>query len=72
MGFIDIVLGALLVFGLIRGLRNGLIVEFASLISFFVGVYLAVKFSSVLGDSKTAKVTAFIIILIVSIRSSSN
>ena len=44
MGFIDIVLGALLVFGLIRGLRNGLIVEFASLISFFVGVYLAVKF----------------------------
>ena len=65
MGFIDIVLGALLVFGLIRGLRNGLIVEFASLISFFVGIYLAVKFSSVLGDSKTAKVTAFVIILIV-------
>ncbi len=65
MGFIDIVLGALLVFGLIRGLRNGLIVEFASLISFFVGIYLAVKFSSVLGDSKTAKVTAFVIILII-------
>ncbi|MFZ4105242.1 CvpA family protein [Flavobacterium sp.] len=64
MGFIDIVLGALLVFGLIRGLRNGLIVEFASLISFFLGIYLAVKFSSVFGESKTAKVTAFIIILI--------
>lgn len=64
MGYIDIVLGALLVFGLIRGLRNGLIVEFASLVSFFVGIYLAIKFSSVFGDSKTAKVTAFIIILI--------
>ncbi len=65
MSFIDIILGGLLVFGLIRGLRNGLIIEFASLISFFVGIYIAVKFSSLLGDSKTAKVTAFIIILII-------
>lgn len=64
MGFIDIVLGVFLVLGLIKGLRNGLIVEFASFISFFVGIYIAVKFSSLLGDSKTAKVTAFIIILI--------
>jgi membrane protein required for colicin V production len=64
MGFIDIVFGGFLVFGLIRGLKNGLIVEFASLISFFVGIYIAVKFSSVLGDSKTAKVTAFVIVLI--------
>ncbi|WP_395065347.1 CvpA family protein [Flavobacterium sp.] len=68
MGFIDIVLGALLVFGLIRGLRNGLFVELASLISFFVGIYIAVKFSYIvggfIGDSKTAKVTAFVITLI--------
>jgi membrane protein required for colicin V production len=64
MGFIDIILGAFLVFGLIRGLRNGLIIEFASLISFFVGIYIAVKFSSLLGDSKTAKVIAFVIVLI--------
>jgi len=64
MSFIDIILGAFLVFGLIRGLKNGLIVEFASLISFFIGIYIAVKFSSLLGDSKTAKVTAFVIILI--------
>lgn len=67
MSFIDIILGAFLVFGLIRGLKNGLIVEFASLISFFVGIYLAVKFSSLLGDSKTAKIMAFIIILILTI-----
>jgi membrane protein required for colicin V production len=68
MGFIDIVLGALLVFGLIRGLRNGLFVEFASLLSFFVGIYIAVKFSYLIGgfigDSKTAKVAAFVITLI--------
>ena len=68
MEFIDIVLGALLVFGLIRGLRNGLFVEFASLISFFFGIYIAVKFSYLIGgfigDSKTAKVAAFVITLI--------
>lgn len=68
MELIDIVLGALLVFGLIRGLRNGLFVELASLISFFVGIYIAVKFSYLIGgfigDSKTAKVAAFVITLI--------
>lgn len=64
MIFIDIILGALLVYGLIRGLKNGLIIEFASLISLFLGIYLAVKFSSILGDSKTAKVIGFIIVLI--------
>jgi membrane protein required for colicin V production len=64
MNFIDILLGAFLVFGLIRGLKNGLIIEFASLISFFVGIYIAVKFSSIFGDSKTAKITAFLTLLI--------
>ena len=64
MAFIDIVLGVFLIFGLIRGLRNGLIIEFASLISLFLGIYLAVRFSCVLGDSKMAKVTTFVIILI--------
>jgi membrane protein required for colicin V production len=64
----DIILGGLLVFGLIRGIRNGLFVELASLISFFVGIYLAIKFSYLcggfIGDSKTAKVFAFVITLI--------
>lgn len=36
MGFIDIVLGALLAYGLYKGLKNGLFVELASLISFFI------------------------------------
>jgi len=65
MTFIDIVLGGLLVLGLIRGIRNGLIIEFASLISLFLGIYIAVKFSTILGASKTAKVIAFVIILII-------
>jgi membrane protein required for colicin V production len=63
MNFIDILLGTFLVFGFIRGLKNGLIIELASLISFFVGIYIAVKFSSILGDSKMVKLTAFVIIL---------
>jgi membrane protein required for colicin V production len=70
MGFIDIVLGALLAFGIFKGLRNGLIVEFASLISFFIGVLIAVKFSHFIGDmigdgsSKTIKVIAFVLTFI--------
>jgi len=63
MNFIDILLVTFLVFGFIRGLKNGLIIELTSLISFFVGIYIAVKFSSILGDSKMVKVTAFVIIL---------
>lgn len=68
MSYIDIILGGLLIFGLIRGIKNGLFVELASLLSFFVGIYLAVKFSYLvggfIGDSKSAKVFAFIITLI--------
>jgi membrane protein required for colicin V production len=68
MGFIDIFLGVLLGYGIFKGIRNGLIVEFASLISFFVGIYIAVKFSSVvggfIGDSKSAKVLAFVLTFI--------
>ena len=68
MDFIDIVFAVLLGFAAFKGLKNGLFVEFASVISFFIGIYIAVKFSyvvgSFIGDSKTAKVTAFIITLL--------
>ena len=70
MSFLDIVLTVFLVYGLIRGLRNGLFVELASLVSFFVGIYIAVKFSylvaNVIGDgtSKTVKVVAFVVTLV--------
>ena len=34
MGFIDIIIGALLVFGFYKGFKNGLFVELASLVVF--------------------------------------
>jgi membrane protein required for colicin V production len=69
MGFIDIVLGALLAYGVFKGFKNGLIVELASLVSLYIGIYVAVKFSSVVGNalgdtissSKTGKVIAFVL-----------
>ena len=72
MGIIDIILGAALVFAMYKGLQNGLFVELASLISFFVGIFIAIKFSYIVGDAigdsitssaKTAKVLAFVITL---------
>lgn len=72
MAFIDIILGALLAYGLYKGLKNGLFVELASLISFFIGIYLAVKFSSFVAaaiggenPTKTTKVAAFIITFLI-------
>lgn len=69
MGLIDIVLGALLAYGVFKGFKNGLIVELASLVSLYIGIYVAVKFSSVVGNalgdtissSKTGKVIAFVL-----------
>jgi membrane protein required for colicin V production len=45
MTFLDIVLGALLVYSLYKGIKNGLFVELASLISLVVGVFVSIKFS---------------------------
>ncbi|WP_296380258.1 CvpA family protein [Winogradskyella sp.] len=45
MSIIDIVLGALLLFGLIRGAMKGLFVEVASLVALVLGVYGAIHFS---------------------------
>lgn len=50
MGFLDIVLGVLLAFALYKGIRNGLFVELASLVSLILGIYVAVKFSSFMKD----------------------
>ena len=69
MGFIDIFLGAFLAYGVFKGFKNGLIVELASLLSLYIGIYVAVKFSSVVGNalgdtlstSKTGKVIAFVL-----------
>lgn len=48
MSFLDIILGALLAFSLYKGIKNGLFVEVASFISLLLGIYLAIKFSSIM------------------------
>jgi membrane protein required for colicin V production len=45
MGFLDIVLGSLLIYALYKGIKNGLFLELASLISLILGIYIAIKFS---------------------------
>lgn len=66
MGFLDIILGALLAFALYKGIRNGLFVELASLVSLLAGIYIAIKFSSLIkgifsgfGNPYTIQVIAF-------------
>ena len=46
MSVIDIVLGALIVYGIIKGFFKGLFVEVASLLALMLGVYGAVHFSN--------------------------
>ncbi len=68
MNTVDVILGALLLFGLIRGFMKGLFVEVASLLSLVAGVYGAIHFSyyvsnflekSVTWDEKYINVVAF-------------
>lgn len=51
MSFLDIILGALLVYALYNGLKNGLFVELASLVSLVLGIYVAIKFSYLIRTS---------------------
>lgn len=73
MGFLDIILGVLLAFAFYKGIRNGLFVELASLVSLLAGIYFAVKFSSFIRDilmgyvkwnPNTIQVVAFILTFI--------
>jgi len=70
MAVIDIVLGALLLFGLVRGFIKGLFVEVASLVAMIAGVYGAIHFSYFVAEflqsrtewnEKTINITAFAI-----------
>ena len=74
MSFLDIVLGVILVIGLFKGIKNGLFVELASLISLILGIYVAIKFSSfakeilegfVHWNPKTIQIFAFLITFLV-------
>lgn len=74
MAVIDIVLGALLLFGLIRGFMKGLFVEVASLVALVAGIYGAIHFSdyaasffedSVDWDEKYVNIVAFAITFVI-------
>lgn len=56
MTVIDIVLGALILFGLVRGFMKGLFVEVASLVALVAGVYGAIHFSNYAADFLTERV----------------
>lgn len=69
----DIAIGILLIIGLYYGIKNGLFVEIASIISFILGVFLAIKFSYVMKgfledfvnwNPQTIQITAFVLTLI--------
>ena len=74
MSVIDIILGALLLFGIIRGFLKGLFVEVASLVALVAGVFGAMHFSNYAAsfleskvdwDEKTITITAFAITFVV-------
>lgn len=73
MSFLDIVLGILLIWGLFKGLKNGLFVELASLVALIAGIYGAIHFSYIAGDylsqnmdwnSRYIKIASFLITFI--------
>lgn len=74
MTILDIVLAALLCFGLVRGFLKGFFVEVASLIALIAGIYGAIHFSYYVADllmdlvdwnEKTTNVVAFAITFII-------
>lgn len=74
MNVIDILLGALLLFGLVRGLMKGLFVEVASLVALIAGVYGAIHFSNFAAEflmqhldwsEQTINLTAFAITFVI-------
>jgi len=57
MNYLDIVLGALLIIGLVRGIMKGLFVELASLVAIVAGIYGAIRFSFYVGDFLKEKIS---------------
>ncbi len=56
MEIIDIILGALLIYGLVRGFMKGFFIEVASLLSLLIGLYGAIHFSYFVADWLKLKV----------------
>ncbi|MBE9488715.1 MAG: CvpA family protein [Bacteroidetes bacterium] len=74
MNVLDIALGALILFGLVRGLMKGLFVEVASIVALIVGIYGAIHFSNFVAeflesrvewDEQYINITAFAITFII-------
>lgn len=75
MNYIDIILGALLLWGLVRGFMKGLFSSLASLVALVIGLYVAVHFSDVIGsyffgesmdkDNAATKLGAFAITFVI-------
>ncbi len=71
MNYFDIVTGIILILAIIKGFKNGLIIELASLAALVLGLFGAIKFSSITEsyliehiDSSYIGVAAFIITFI--------
>lgn len=50
MALLDIILGLLLLLGLWKGLKNGLLIELASIVALIAGIYGAIHFSYIAGE----------------------
>ncbi|PKA98074.1 membrane protein required for colicin V production [Flavobacteriaceae bacterium MAR_2009_75] len=73
MSFLDIILGLLLLYGLYKGLKNGLFIELASIVALVAGIYGAIHFSYYAGDylsqnmqweERYINITAFVVTFI--------
>ena len=73
MGLLDILLGLPLIWGLWKGLKNGLFMEIASIVALVAGIYGAIHFSYITGnyisehfewDEQSMSIIAFIITLV--------
>lgn len=73
MGLLDILLGIPLIWGLWKGLKNGLFMEIASIVALIAGIFGAIHFSYITGnylsehfewDERNMSIIAFIITFI--------
>ncbi|MCK5824167.1 MAG: CvpA family protein [Ichthyobacteriaceae bacterium] len=49
LNYIDLFIGGLLIYGLVKGLLKGFLVEIASLLALVLGIYGAIEFSDIVG-----------------------
>lgn len=50
MNYIDIIIGGLLLYGVVRGFLKGFFIEVASIVALIIGIYGAIHFSYYIGD----------------------